>query len=60
MDMMMPTMDGPTAIRMLKKIKSAGQIVTRSVGKHGKFERVRTGVKAFRNPYTVQELLNHN
>jgi PAS domain S-box-containing protein len=61
MDMMMPTMDGPTAIRMLKKINPQVKIVAVSglASSDKVAAAMKTGVKAFLSkPYTVQELLN--
>jgi two-component system, cell cycle sensor histidine kinase and response regulator CckA len=60
MDLMMPTMDGLTAIRTLKKLNPDVQIITTSglSAKHQNADSPETQVQAFLpKPYTVQELL---
>lgn len=60
MDMMMPSMDGPTTIRTLQKINPQVKIVAVSgVAPSDKLAKVNTiGVKTFvSKPYTVKELL---
>ncbi len=61
MDMMMPSMDGPTAIHTLKKINPQVKII--AISGLASSDRVAaamdTGVKAFlAKPYTAKELLN--
>ena len=61
MDMMMPSMDGPTAIRILKKMNPQVKII--AVSGLASSDKVAvamdTGVKAFlAKPYTARELLN--
>jgi PAS domain S-box-containing protein len=59
-DMMMPSMDGPTTIRLLQKMNPKIKIIAVSgLSSSYQFERVETiGVKAFLSkPYTAKELL---
>jgi two-component system, cell cycle sensor histidine kinase and response regulator CckA len=59
-DMMMPSMDGPTAIRVLQKINPQVRIIGVSglVSNHKMVELVGNSVKTFLpKPYTTNELL---
>jgi PAS domain S-box-containing protein len=61
-DMMMPSMDGPTAIRVLKKINPQVKIIGVSglVSNHKMIELVGNSVKTFLpKPYTSNELLKN-
>ncbi|CAA9577447.1 Circadian input kinase A [uncultured Synechococcales cyanobacterium] len=60
-DMMMPLMDGPTAIRILQRMNSQVKIVaTSGLASREKLTEVAgTGIKTFLSkPYTAEELLN--
>jgi CheY-like chemotaxis protein len=61
-DMMMPTMDGPTTIRFLQKINPQVKIIGVSglVSNHEMLELLGNSVKTFLpKPYTSQELLKN-
>ncbi|HEY9600935.1 MAG TPA: PAS domain S-box protein [Allocoleopsis sp.] len=61
-DMMMPSMDGPTAIRVLQKINPQVKIIAVSglVSNHKMLELVGNSVKTFLpKPYTSNELLKN-
>jgi PAS domain S-box-containing protein len=61
MDMMMPSLDGLTAIKAMQKINSNVKIIASSglMSSHKLVEAQAAGIKAFLSkPYTVKELLN--